>query len=88
MSSETPHTRKNAPFTQPTLLPICCLCGLIRDAGGSSPGLERWLTLRTYEDTYDMKRDDLSFTHTYCPSCLKKVRETTVQSFQPIGMTQ
>jgi len=82
---ETPSALKNEPFTQPTLLPVCCQCGLIRDDRGSSPGPERWLTPRTYQQTYDLKPDALSLTHTYCPTCFAKVRETTPQYFRQIG---
>ena len=82
---ETPYAFKNELFTQPTLLPVCCLCGLIRDDRGPSPGLERWLTSRTCHKTSDLKPDVLSLTHAYCPQSFTKVRETTRQYFQQIG---
>ena len=81
---ETPSALRNEPFTQPTLLPVCCLCGLIRDNRGSSPDPERWLTPRTYQQTHGVHPDDCSFTPTYCPACLTKVRETTAQYFRQI----
>jgi hypothetical protein len=80
----TPPVLKNEPFTQPTLLPVCCQCGLIRDDRGSSPGLERWLTPRMYHKTYDIKLEAFALTHTYCPQCFTKVRKTTAQYFRKI----
>ena len=38
-------------FIAPTLLPICCVCGLIRNETGSSPDRERWVTPQTYRQT-------------------------------------
>lgn len=84
MSPETPSARKREPFTQPALLPVCCQCGLIRDERGSSPDLERWLTPHTYQQTYGIKPEVLALTHTYCPQCFMKVRETTPQHFRQI----
>jgi hypothetical protein len=80
----TPPVLNEEPFTQPTLLPVCCQCGLIRDDRGSSPGLECWLTPHMYNKTYDIKPEALALTHTYCPQCFTKVRETTAQYFRKI----
>jgi len=82
---ETPSALKHESFTQPTLLPVCCQCGRIRDDRSLSPGSERWLTPRTYQKTYDKQPDAHALTHTYCPQCFTKVRETIVQYFQRIG---
>jgi len=84
MPPETPSAWKLEPFTQPALLPICCLCGLIRDDRGSSPGLARWLTPRTYRHIYGLRLADCSFTHTYCPTCCSKVRDTMLAYVQQI----
>lgn len=81
---KTVSSLKNEPFTQPTLLPVCCQCGLIRDDRGSSPGLERWLTPRMYHKTYDIRLEAFALTHTYCPQCFTKVRKTTAQYFRKI----
>lgn len=82
---EGPSTPKRRTFIAPSLLPICCLCGLIRDETGSSPGFERWLTPRAYRKTRGFNPGDFSLTHTYCPKCSAKVRETTAQYFRQIG---
>lgn len=83
-SHEGPSALKSETFRTPLLLPICCMCGLIRDEKGSSPGLEPWLTRRTYRKTHGVNPLDFTHTHTYCPKCLTKVRETTAQYFRQI----
>jgi hypothetical protein len=40
-------SRKETP-----LLPVCCLCRLIRDEIGASPDSARWVTQRTYRKTH------------------------------------
>ncbi len=52
------------------LLPVCCLCGRIRDNGGTTPDQSRWEAL----DDYVRLHASASFTHTYCPPCLAKSR--------------
>ena len=88
-SAQTPHeapsAQKRVPSIVLTLLPVCCMCGLIRDETGSSPGFERWLTPRTYRKTRGVNPVDFSLTHTYCPTCFTKVQETTAQHFRQIG---
>lgn len=69
----------------PTLLPVCCGCGLIRDDTRLSPGRELWARQRTYHETLGVNPAELAHTHTYCPNCLTKVQDTTQQSFQDIG---
>jgi hypothetical protein len=72
-------------FVSPTLLPVCCACGLIRDETRSSLHRERWVTPRTYRDTHGVKPSDFFLTHTYCPACFTKVQERVKQYFQEIG---
>jgi len=72
-------------FIAPTLLPVCCLCGLIRDDTRFSPGLDCWLTQRTYRETHGVNPTEIAHTHTYCPECFGKVQETVQQYFREIG---
>ena len=72
-------------FIAPTLLPVCCLCGLIRDDTRFPPGLDCWLTQRTYRETHGIDPTEIALTHTYCPECFRKVRDTVQQYFREIG---
>ena len=72
-------------FIAPKMLPVCSVCGLIRDETGSSPNHERWVTLRTYRRTHGMDPADVPLTHTYCQKCVTKAGNTTRQSFRKIG---
>ena len=87
--AHTTREAASAPMTEifvgPTLLPVCCLCGLIRDKTGSSPGLDRWVTQRTYCEIHGVNPADSPLTHTYCPKCFTKVQETVAQYFRQIG---
>jgi hypothetical protein len=74
-------------FIAPMLLPVCCVCGLIRDETGSSPDRERWVTPRTYRTTHGVNPADFPLTHTYCLKCFTKAQETTRQYFRDIGMS-
>ena len=64
-------SRKETP-----LLPVCCLCRLIRDEIGASPDSARWVTQRTYRKTRGVNPADCLQTHTYCPGCFTQVMET------------
>jgi hypothetical protein len=72
-------------FIAPMLLPVCCVCELIRDETGSSPNRERWVTPRTYRRIYGVNPADFPLTHTYCLKCFTKVQDTTRQYFREIG---
>ena len=74
-------------FIPPTLLPVCCVCGLIRDDTRLSPDRELWVTQQTYHKTHGVNPAELALTHTYCPNCLTKAKDTTQQYFQDIGTT-
>lgn len=70
------QTRHVAPFVsrrEPLLLPVCCLCELIRDVTRSSLVCERWITRQTYHNTYGVNPSDCLFTHAYCPACFAQV---------------
>jgi hypothetical protein len=72
-------------FVAPKMLPVCCVCELIRDETGSSPNRERWVTPRTYRRTHGMNPADFPLTHTYCLKCFTKVQDTTRRYFREIG---
>src|SRR4051812_20318866 len=67
-------------FTVPTLLPTCCVCGLIRDDTRFSPGRELWITQRTYHETYGVHPVELALTHTYCPACYTKTHASVQEN--------
>ena len=64
-------SRKETP-----LLPVCCLCKLIRDEVGPSLDPARWVTQRTYRKTHGVNPADRLQTHTYCPGCFTQMMET------------
>ena len=82
---ETHSAPRRETFIPPTLLPICCACGLIRDDTRFSPGRELWITQRTYRKTHGVNPADLALSHTYYPNCFTKVEETVRQDFKEIG---
>ena len=90
---EVTSTPMRETFIAPKMLPVCSVCGLIRDEIGSSPNRERWVTTRTYRRTHSMNPADFSLTHTYCLKCFAKVQDTTKQylwksyRFSPIPET-
>jgi PAS domain S-box-containing protein len=53
------------------LLPVCCVCGKIRDDAGVAPGQGAWDRL----DYYISKHTDARLTHTFCPECLVQYRK-------------
>ena len=53
------------------LLPICCVCGKIRDDEGAGPGGGIWDRL----DHYISKHTDAKLSHTFCPTCLEQYRK-------------
>jgi hypothetical protein len=64
-------SRKETP-----LLPVCCLCRLIREEIGASPDRARWVTQRTYRKTHGVNPANCLQTHTYCPGCFTQVMAT------------
>lgn len=64
------------------VLPVCCVCGLIRDDGRSVPPETIWITLKEYRHAYHVQWKTLLFTHTYCPDCLAQIRERLTTSEQ------
>lgn len=53
------------------ILPICCVCGLIRDDTGVEPGKGEWMKV----DKFVHQKTDAQVSHSYCPKCHKKAME-------------
>ena len=70
------------------MIPICSLCGLIRDAGGVTLDQERWVTKRTYVKTHGMNLIECHLTHTYCPDCFTDFMERVRPSLSSLGIGQ
>ena len=89
--AQTTREETSAPmsktFVTPTLLPVCCVCSLIRDEAGSSSDRKRWVTPRTYRKAHGVNPANSLPTHTYCPTCFTKAQETVAQYFRQIGAT-
>ncbi len=69
----------------PTLLPVCCVCGLIRDDTRCSPDREIWVTQRTYHEAHGVNLAEIALTHTYCPNCFTQFHDAVRQDFRKIG---
>jgi hypothetical protein len=70
------HEVQSASRKETPLLPVCCLCKLIRDEIGASPDRARWISQRTYRKTHGVNPASCLQTHTYCPGCFTQVMET------------
>ena len=58
------------------LLPLCCICGLIRvQEPGLPPDHMLWVTQQRYRTTHGVNPMDCPLTHTYCPDCFTKVHD-------------
>jgi len=53
------------------MLPICCLCGDIRDDTGVEQGKGKWMK----SAEFFIKKTGTTVTHTYCKSCFKKTMD-------------
>ena len=80
----TPPALRSPTFIAPRLLPVCCVCGHIRDETKSTLHRERWVSPRTYRQTHGAHSTQLALTHTYCPECFTKAQETMQQYFREI----
>jgi len=65
--SAAPGTSMAATMTHTTILPICCVCGLIREETGLEP--ESWVTKKVFRQSHGIDHSAYRLTHTYCPSC-------------------
>ena len=87
--AQTTRVAPSAPmretFVAPTMLPVCCVCELIRDETGFPPDRKRWVTSRTYRITHGVNPTEIAHTHTYCPECFRKAQEKVTQYFCEIG---
>jgi len=52
------------------ILPVCCMCGKIRNDEGAAQGQGDWERL----DHYVARHSDAQVSHTFCPECLKEYR--------------
>lgn len=69
------HEAPSAPTREQTLVPVCCICGRLRDETGPSLDHERWVTQRSYRKTHGANPADCLLTHTYCPRCFTQVMD-------------
>lgn len=72
-------------FVAPTLLPVCCICGLVRDDTGFPPCPDRWVDQRAYRNTHGVNPTEFPLTHTYCPECFTHVQEAVRRYSREIG---
>ena len=79
------HEAPSDSRRETALVPVCCMCGLLRDDTGPSFDDERWVTQRKYRKTHGANPADCLLTHTYCLKCFTKVQETVRQYFREIG---
>lgn len=84
----TPSASMSTPYIAPQLLPVCCICGFIRDEAGGRPQHGRWVTQRAYQKIHGGNLADFSLTHTYCPKCLAKVQKTVRLHLGEIGTSR
>jgi DNA-binding NtrC family response regulator len=53
------------------IVPVCCMCGMIRDDAGTERGKGEWLK----SDIFIIKKTTAEVSHTYCPECLLKSKQ-------------
>ncbi len=53
------------------ILPVCCVCGLIRDDTGCEHGKGTWMKV----DQFITRKTDARVSHSYCPKCYDKAME-------------
>ena len=58
------------------LLPVCCVCGKIRNDDGQPEGTGSWQRL----DQYLARHSDAEFSHTFCPDCFGDYRKQNMPS--------
>ena len=69
-------------FKSPRLLPVCCICGLVRDDESAAPSRpESWMTMKRYRGMRAVHATSFLFTHTYCPACLIQVQDSVKTYF-------
>jgi GAF domain-containing protein len=55
------------------IVPICCVCKKIRDDTNKEPGTGEWMSV----ENFLYQKTGASPSSSYCPECLRKVREET-----------
>jgi len=75
------HVPQPGYLESPSLLPVCCICGLIRDDRSSTADRTRWIRLKTYRQIYHLSVNEELFTHTYCPDCFIQVQDQVRRYF-------
>ena len=75
LSAQIIHEASSASGRETLMLPVCCICGLLRDETGASLDGERWVTQLAYRQTYGVDPADCLLTHTYCPDCFTQVMD-------------
>ena len=53
------------------ILPVCCVCGLIRDDTGVEKGKGEWMKV----DQFVIQNTEAEVSHTYCPKCYTTAME-------------
>jgi hypothetical protein len=75
--AQTTRKAPSAPMREtciaPKILPLYCVCRLIRDVTESFPDRERSVTPRTYRTTHGVNPAELTLTHTTRPTYFTKV---------------
>ncbi len=64
------------------LLPVCCVCGLVRDETDPLSHRTLWVTPGSYRKTHHLHSINIPFTHTYCPACFRKAKASMKQFFR------
>jgi len=62
------------------LVPVCCMCQLLRDEAEIAVDHERWVTKRTYRKAHGATPNDALLTHTYCPGCFSQLMGQIVRA--------
>ena len=64
------------------VIPICCVCGKVRETFFEQSGKESWTALSSYLQVRRLDGQPYQLTHTYCPPCLA-VYMSMIQVSQP-----
>ena len=56
------------------ILPVCCVCGLVRDDTGVKHGEGEWTSV----DKFIVQGTDAQLSHSYCPRCYDRAMEELV----------
>lgn len=62
------------------LVPVCCMCQLLRDEAENTVDHERWVTKRTYRKAHGATPNDALLTHTYCPGCFAQLMDRIMKA--------